>query len=121
MDEYFDIKIDPIQYLFVSTKTQIYLCSPDIKKVMPHLHAEKFGIPILKIDRDQYRPTHYVGNILGHLATKNIIEMNDEQMQSYVSSKTLTLEELDVIYEKKTFPYRLIKRNGYGMSMTKIV
>jgi NOL1/NOP2/fmu family ribosome biogenesis protein len=60
----YGIRLDPVRHLLAASKEQIYLCSPDLLKLQGQLHFEKAGIPILKIDRDLYRPTHYLGNIL---------------------------------------------------------
>jgi len=116
----YGIHLDPVKHLLAASKEQIYLCSPDLLKIQGQLHFEKTWIPILKIDRDLYRPTHYLGNILWHLATKNFITLNDEQMQIYSEGKELDRSILP-LPQKLTIPYQLIKRKTYGMSVVKIL
>ena len=55
----YGITLDPTTHLLAASKEQIYLCSPDFTKLQSMLHVEKTGIPILKKDRETYRPTHY--------------------------------------------------------------
>ncbi len=84
------------------------------------LHFEKVLNPILKIDGEQDRPTHYLGNILGHLATKNVITLDDTMMQQYSQNE----EFIDPSLPERTkwmSPYYIVKRKDYGMSVTKRV
>ncbi len=115
------ISIDKTKHFFVASKEKVYLISPDFKKVTDQLHAEKMGVPIAKIDRYGYRPTHYMGNILWHLATKNIIELTDKQAQTYSERKNIPLAEVDLLKHKKEQKYFLLTRKGHGFSTTKIV
>lgn len=118
----FNINIDKQKHFFVSTKEKVYICSPSSKGVLPHLHLEKIWIPILKTDRfTQFRPTHYLGNILWHLASKNVIEISDELAQQYASKKNLSLDELWITHETWDYPYRLLTRKKTWYSIAKIV
>jgi len=83
LEEYRGIQIDKTQHFFLASKEQIYLCSPQVSKVLAQLHPNKVGIPILKIERKGYRPTHHLGNIFAHRATKNVIDLDDTQAQAY--------------------------------------
>ena len=105
----YGIRLDPVRHLLAASKEQIYLCSPDLLKLQGQLHFEKAGIPILKIDRDLYRPTHYLGNILGHLATKNFLTFDDETMQQYSEGKDVSLDPA-LLPKKLDLPYQIIKR-----------
>lgn len=116
----YGIRLDPVRHLLAASKEQIYLCSPDLIKLQWLLHFEKTGIPILKIDRDLFRPTHYLGNILGHLATKNFIVFDDEQIQTYSEGKDVDLATIS-LPKKLDLPYQIIKRKEYGMSVVKIL
>lgn len=116
----YGIRLDPTRHLLAASKEQIYLCSPEVSKVQGQLHFEKIGIPILKIDRDLFRPTHYLGNILWHLATKNVVVFDDLQMQSYSEGKEIDPTSF-VSHKKLDLPYQIIKRKDYGMSVVKIL
>lgn len=119
LEENYGILLDSTIHLLVASKDKVYLCSPDLIKLQWLLQFEKAGIPILKIDNDTYRPTHHLGQLLGHLAKKNVITLDDAQMQAYCDGN-----EIDVTLTRdkksKEHPYRIIQRNGYGMSVLKI-
>ncbi len=117
----FGFELDPEKHLLVATKEKVYLTSPTFNNIQEHLHCEKVGIPILKIDRlFGFRPTHYLGNILWHLATKNVFELNDEQAQIYSESKNLPLEGLAPPGDESVKDY-LLTRRGTWFSRTKLV
>lgn len=116
LQDTFGIKLDPERHMFAASKEQIYLCSPDIKKLQGMLHFEKIGTPILKIDGMQYRPTHHLGLTLGHLATKQFITLDDEQMQSYSQNNEINLPVAPL---SKWDKYRIVKRREFGMSVVK--
>jgi 16S rRNA (cytosine1407-C5)-methyltransferase len=120
LDETFGIKLNENQHLLAASKEQIYLCSPDLLKLQWMLHFEKVWIPILKIDGVQYRPTHYLGNILGHLATKNVITLDDTMMQQYSQNEEFIDPSLPERIKWMT-PYYIVKRKDYGMSVSKRV
>lgn len=119
--DYFGIDIDPRIHYFMATKEKLYLCSPDIKHVLPHLHSEKIGVPIAKIDRAVYRPTHHLGNILWHTAKKQTLEVSDEHMQAYVLWNNIPLSELDTSSLHDEKKYVILTRKERWMSIGKLV
>lgn len=121
LSESFGIAIDPTRHLFVATTRQIYLTSPGFQQVHPELVYEKVGIPVLKIDRDLLRPTHYLGSIFGDQATRQFITLDDEQMQCYSQGEELLIDQIDCSHLNATLPYFIIKRHTFGMSVGKIV
>lgn len=115
-DEYYWVKVDAEKHFFVASKEKVYLVSPQFLTVQKHLNCEKVWIPVFKIDRKTgFRPTHYFGNILWTGATKRVIEFTDEQMQEY------SLGKLVPAPVECEWGYRIIKRRGKGMSVTKKV
>jgi len=50
--------------MFMASKDKLYLISPTVKAISTDLHFEKMGIPVAKIDKEIFRPTHHLGNIL---------------------------------------------------------
>lgn len=90
----YGIALDPQTHFFIASKENIYLTSPTFLQIQPVLQVEKAGIPIFKIDRDVLRPTHFLGNILGHLATKNIVSFSDELMQQYSQGEEIEIDQL---------------------------
>ncbi|MDP2670613.1 MAG: hypothetical protein Q8O99_07060 [bacterium] len=122
----YGIILNPEQHFFIASKEIIYLTSPTFAQIQPLLHVEKAGIPIFKIDRSILRPTHFLGNILGHLATKNVITFTDELMQRYSENEMIELKELPLPSASKReagseVPYWIIQRRGYGMSVVKLL
>lgn len=115
------IQIDETQHFFLASKEQIYLSSPTAKSVLKQLHPNKVWIPILKRERKGYRPTHYLWNILGHLATKNVINLDDEQAQRYSEGHNIPLSNIDLSTCEEWQKHFLLTRKTYGLSITKIV
>lgn len=116
LQESYGIKLNADHHLLAASKEQIYLCSPDITKLQGKLHFEKIGTPIAKIDGLYYRPTHHLGQTLGHLATKQFITLDDTQMQAYSQNHDL---DLPVVPITKGDKYRIVKREKFGMSVIK--
>jgi len=122
LDEWFGIKIDEKKHFFVATKEKAYLCSPTFKNISPQLNAEKMWIPIAKLDRLLwFRPTHHLGNMLGHLATKHVVHVSADQMQQYSEWKNIPLEELILPKIHPENRYLILQWEWYGMSIGKIV
>jgi len=89
----FGITIDPQYYAFLQTQNAIYVTTPVYHDIPASLHIQKIWIPIYDLgrDKDNRIPTHHLGNILGHLATKNVIELADEEAQEYSDHKDITI------------------------------
>lgn len=98
-------------YFFLGTANNIYITSSTYKNLPDHLknNAGKIWIPIYDIGRTNNRiPTHHLWNILGHLATKNVIELTDQQAQDYSDHKDLPTESANsgfviLTWQKKWF------------------
>jgi 16S rRNA (cytosine1407-C5)-methyltransferase len=118
LKETYGIVVDPEHHFFVASKEVVYLTSPRLMDIKPLLHCEKVWIPIAKIDRNGYRPTHYLGNMLGHLAKKNTIDLNSTQAQQRSNGEDLGLNEIGTAY---TQPYLILTRKKRGLSMGKVI
>jgi len=117
----FWFELDPTKYLLAASKEKVYLTTPSFVDIQQNLHCEKVWIPILKTDRIYgFRPTHYLGNILGHLAKKNVLELTDEQAQAYSEGKNLSLDDLPATGEDWTKNYLMTWR-GIWFSRAKLV
>ena len=129
LDKMFGIRLDPVVHSLASTKDRVYLTSPDLANVQQHLHFEKVWVPLVKVDRlFGFRPTHYVGTMLGHLATKNIIHVTDAQAQLYIDGKNIPLEDVDLSIQSDRYASDIASQKdhlliwrGTGLSRTKIV
>lgn len=123
----FWIVLDSSRHFFVASKEQIYITSPAFLTIKPHLQFEKIGIPVFKKDRDMLRPTHYLGNILGDLAHKNVISLSTEDAQRRSDGTTFTHEDMLTVWDeprteqdkKNPYPYRILQRQWYGFSLGK--
>jgi len=96
-------------YFFLETANNIYITSSTYKNLPDHLKNNtchgpfrgKIWIPIYDIGafrKGRYHlpaenriPTHHLGNILGHLATKNVIKLTDQQAQDYSDHKDISI------------------------------
>jgi 16S rRNA (cytosine1407-C5)-methyltransferase len=122
LDESFWIKIDETKHFFVATKEKAYLCSPTFKDISPQLNAEKMWIPIAKLDRLLwFRPTHHLWNMLGHTATKHVVQVTAEQIQQYSQWNNIPLNELTLPKTNPDNRYLILQWEWFGMSIGKIV
>ncbi len=93
--ENWGIELDPNQHFFVETSSQIYLTSPKWLEVKNLFHFERIWTPVFKKDkRWNIRPNHHFGSILGHLATKNFIEIDKNTSQKYALGNDLEKSEI---------------------------
>lgn len=60
LKENYGIIMPTDRYLRIATKTHICLTAPSFLKLAPLLQCEKVGIPVLKLEREGWRPTHYL-------------------------------------------------------------
>ncbi len=121
LKEDFGITVDPALHMFMASKDKLYLISPTVKEISSQVHFEKMWIPVAKIDKDIYRPTHHLGNILGSTAIKNVIILDDGQMQAYTNGDSLPLASLASHKAKGDTAYRIVKRKDRWMTVGKIV
>ncbi len=79
----YGIDIDPTKYFFISSQKQIYLTSPLYLQLHGKIRTEKTWVPIFKWNKDELIPLHWLGNCLGHLATKNRLSLPEDVLQKY--------------------------------------
>ncbi len=128
LKENFWISLDQDKHLLVATKDVVYLTSPQFDAIQKHLHCEKVWIPVLKKDRLLwFRPTHYLGNILWHTATKQTVDISPDLAQEYSRWANLVADSLWISTEKIAESRReqdknyLLTRDGRWFSRTKWV
>lgn len=121
LNQDFGISINPLDHLFVSSQKKIFLTHPDYKKIHDKIYIEKTWIPIYKINNNWERsPLHGLGQCLGHLATKNILDIWLDHIQKYSEWFDITYEEAFGIVTTKN-RYCIIKVDNYAISVGKIV
>lgn len=114
----FGITVDPDKHFFASTNKQVYLLTPLYKELEEILYVEKSGVPIFKRHNPtNLHPVHGLGVTLGHLATKNTIQLTPEECQKYSEGFDLTTSA-EVSTKHK---YAILKREHYGFSVGKVV
>ncbi len=118
LKENYGIIMPTDRYLRIATKTHICLTAPSFLKLAPLLQCEKVGIPVLKLEREGWRPTHYLWLLLGDLATHNTITVDDAAIQDYAQGKDIACP---ADYAKNSESNPILMRRGYGMSVTKLV
>lgn len=79
----YGIDINPNEYFFISSQKQIYLTSPLYLQLHGNIRTEKTWVPIFKWNKDELIPLHWLGNCLGHLATKNRLSLPEDVLQKY--------------------------------------
>lgn len=106
-------------FLFFSTQNTIYATTQEYINIHGKISLDKAGVPLFDIARDKKRiPNHHVGSLFGHLATKNVFQLTDEQAQAYASQKDLSLPQN---IETTTDNFVLITWKWYGYSLGKYV
>jgi 16S rRNA (cytosine1407-C5)-methyltransferase len=115
LKEYYGIVLDPKRFLLFMQGDICFVTSPLVLDLP--IQNISTGIALGKLLRDTRVPTHHLGNCLGHLATKNIIDITANQAQEYVSQEELTLE----LHTPSQHPFYLLQRNGKGIGTVKYV
>lgn len=118
--ESFWIVVDDEQYAFAASKENVYVTSPQIEKLLNKIPLTKIGIPILKTTRDWFRPLHGLWLVLGHLATKNTVELTDEDMELYSNMADIHMWEA-LLSQNSLDWFVIIKRKNYGISVGKVM
>ena len=114
----YGIVIDPLKYRFASTSNQIYMISPAYDAIHEALYVEKVGVPILKRhSKTELRPLHWLGTMLGYLATKNVIQLTDKECQKYSDWRDLDTDATVTTPHK----YAVLRWNEFGFSVGKVV
>ncbi len=90
-----DYGIDLIgtDYFFASTPKQIYITTKTYATLHSKMHIAKIWVPVFKWNNNkELRPLHGLWTILGHLATKNVIQLDDTSVQKYSEWYDLTVD-----------------------------
>lgn len=113
----YGIAIDTKKHFFVGTESQIYLTTPEYKKLHANLYTKKIGIPVFKKDKNILIPLHGLWHALGHLATQNTITLWEQDLQKYADGYD---RETDFLPTTKS-NFIILKYKNYGISVGKIV
>lgn len=114
----YNIELPKDQYFFVSTQKQVYVTTKDYLLLHNKIHIEKAGVPIFKWNNNkELRPLHGLWNILGHLATKNVIQLDDTSLQRYSDGYDLTTD----ILPTTSHAYVIVQYKQRWISVGKIV
>lgn len=99
-----ELKID--KAFLQSTKDKIYLISKKISELDPKsLRINLIGLYFAKIEKTGVRLSIEGAQIIGHRSTKNVVELDEEQMNDWIRGKDLDYEayvEGFVIVKHKT-------------------
>lgn len=85
--KYFD------SYLMLKTKRVIWCISKDHYDLIDHTHRiESIGLRILSgrlFNSEPLKPTTYFAQILNHVVTKNIYDINSDQLKRYLNREMI--------------------------------
>ncbi|MEF2175447.1 MAG: hypothetical protein V3575_03150, partial [Candidatus Absconditabacteria bacterium] len=122
IEENYGIKIDKSEYHFFGIKDRVYVTSSKFLEIKDYIHFERVGVPIFKnVSEGGLKPLHYFAVIFGNKVTKNYITFDTDTTQKYASLEDV---DLKLAIENVTTPkskYIVIKWNGYGISVGKII
>ncbi len=122
LSQEFGIKTIETAHFFVSTRNQVYLVSPKFLEIKDLMHIERIWIPILKTYEDgKLLPLHGLGSILGNTASKNFVELDEIISQKYALWEEISLDEVSWWKYNSSSEFVVLKRNGYGLGVGKIV
>ncbi len=114
----YNILLPENEYFFVSTQKQVYITTKNYLLLHDKIHIEKVWVPIFKWNNNkELRPLHGLGNILGHLATKNVIQLDDTSLQRYSDGYDLDTDTIPTT----PHAYIILKYKQRWISVGKIV
>lgn len=124
--EEFGIDIDLKTFTLIRTKHKVFLAHRHTVSLLEkNIWFQECGIPLLKSTGRSYSLEHEAGLVLGHLATKNMLELTTDQLQSYVEGEDIILDEATkntpLSSSGATNNYTILTHHGQGIGVGKII
>ena len=89
----YGIKDLELEYIFLKTKDKIYLISKEFSKVdLENLRVNSMGLYFANVT-NKIRLTIEGSQMIGDLAKKNILEINEEQLKDYFNGEDLKVDK----------------------------
>jgi NOL1/NOP2/fmu family ribosome biogenesis protein len=114
--EQFGIKELDLDYIFVKNReNKIYIVSNSLKKLdMSKLRINSFGSYFCKMDNSGIRMTVEGSQLIGKYATKNILELDKEQIKEWIKGN-----QVDVKSDMIGFVLIKSKKDFFGSGLIK--
>jgi len=93
--EQFGCEIPKSDYAFLqNTKEKIYIVSRDVERIgFEKLRIDSMGLYLGTIQPDGFRPSVEGAQIIGKIASKNVVELTQQQKHDWLQGKDLDVEE----------------------------
>ncbi len=123
--EQFGISLDLDKYAVIEWKHKIFLADASVREFVEQwIRFQECGIPILKPTGKTYSLEHEIALILWYLASKNTINLTEDELQRYCLS-----EDIVIIWERlwnhTTIPlcnwYSILIHNGIWVWVGKVI
>lgn len=124
-EEAFGISIDLHHYTLINSRKKIMIADPSVRRLIDaEIRLHECGIPLLKSTGRSYSLEHEAGLVLWHLATRNVLELSSEELQSYALGEDLTIEQsriTDYHPHRGLNNYIIITHRWQGVSVSKYI
>lgn len=93
--EQFGVKELKLDYGFIQNKDKIYLISKDINKInYKELRINDIGLYFCSIEKNGIRLSIEGSQLIGNKATKNVVEIFDEELKYWFNGENLVRKNL---------------------------
>lgn len=62
---------------------------PELERILQEMKAESAGIPLLRTKASTWKPTTSGLQVFGHHATRNVVELGEEDLPLFLGGKTM--------------------------------
>lgn len=115
LKESFGIELDLNKYGIIEGKHKLNLTDASVRELVTwSVWFQECGIPILKPTGKTFSLEHEVALTLGHLATKNTIELTEDELQRYCLGEDIDMKNKEIHNQDKD---SLAVCNGYYILM----
>jgi NOL1/NOP2/fmu family ribosome biogenesis protein len=82
------------EHAFVKGKEKIYMISRDVDKIdLSQVRINNIGLYIAEVKKEQLRLSIEGAQLIGKVATKNVYEMDDEQLKKWFKGEDIPVKE----------------------------
>lgn len=127
LKESFGITFDLKKYGIIEGKHKLNLTDASVRELVTwSVWFQECGIPLLKPTGKTFTLEHEIAIALGHLATKNTIELTAEELQRYCLGEDISIEDKTIIAHDKASlaicnGYYILMHGGLWVGVGKIV
>lgn len=115
LKESFGIELDLNKYGIIEGKHKLNLTDASVRELVTwSVWFQECGIPILKPTGKTFSLEHEIALTLGHLATKNTIELTEDELQRYCLGEDIDMNNKEIHNQDKD---SLAVCNGYYILM----